>query len=87
MRNALWYYENYFIQRDLSESKDNVIEGLESLVGQWESAFYVQTEKVAIAERRSSNWAVFSFTAGTIAALMIALEFINAYQNKTNSDT
>ena len=78
MRNALWYYENYFIQRDLSESKDSVIDGLDQLVTQWEVAHTTAVERALIAEGKLSNWITFGFTTGVITALLLTLEFLNA---------
>lgn len=80
MRNALWYYENYFIQADIVAAQQTVIEGQSAIIDEWQIAFEASLQEQAITEGRLSNWQVFGFTTGTIVALMLVLEFINAYQ-------
>ncbi len=80
MRNALWYYENYFIQRDLSESQAGVIAGLDNLVTEWEEAFYLEAEKVAVATNTVTRWRVIGVTTGLFVIALLILEFIDAYQ-------
>lgn len=86
MRNALWYYENYYIQRDLSQSQAGVIAGLDDLVTQWESAYYVETERVVAATNAAARWRVIGVTTGLFTIALLALEFIDAYK-MANNDT
>ena len=86
MRNALWYYENYYIQKDVVTSQATVIEGQADLIDQWESAFYVEAEKRVRAQQKATNWAVFGFTAGAFGALMLTLEFIDELRKNSTTD-
>ena len=44
MRNALWYYENYFIQTDVVTSQQAVIEGQSAIIDEWQAAFEAEAQ-------------------------------------------
>jgi len=80
MRNALWYWEHYYIQKDVVSSQALIIEGQAVLIDEWEVAFQDELALRVRAERRSQNWSIFGFTAGTFGVLMLVLEFIRELQ-------
>lgn len=69
LRNALWYYDMYFVEKDLREAYEAENETLNDLLD-------TEQEKTASLEASLSFWRPATFTAGGTLILWITLELV-----------
>lgn len=85
MRNALWYYENYFILRDTIDQQDEIINSQQEMLEEWEEDFDIIYGQHQNAEARVQLWKVFGLTSGVFAVVLLVLEIYDEVRNNSTS--
>lgn len=87
MKNALWYYDHYFIVSDVVEAQEEVIIKKNELLDEWEQEFdklYVENRRV---EAALKNWKIVGLTTGIMATVLLFLEvWDETHNDRTNPD-
>lgn len=72
MRNALWYYDHYFIEKDRADQN-------EQLVTQARDVVASQNTELNDAYKVLGAWRTAAIVSGTVSVVLIALEIYTVY--------
>lgn len=73
MRNALWYYDHYFILEDTVSKQDEIITKQSDLLDEWETEFEQLFVEKRIVEAKLQGWKTATIIFGGTTFLLAIL--------------
>jgi hypothetical protein len=73
LRNALWYYDNYFIQRDLAATRGDLLTDCQTNYGECVDDLSARAGEIATLERKLGTWRGATISVSVVAVTGILI--------------